>query len=208
MNLAQRIRIAAQAANTERRETDPGQSRQAEPHGRDRLRKGPSKATILLTSDPLDRERLVPRPNFAGISLLARMLAPSLDRQLASGLAPESNRLLAARAEMLVAPRTCSELVQNWQHLLDQTHRPPVMRSPRVRLCRDRIIAAEDDIREMLSELGASRPVPSRGIAMAGRLLRDGAGPLYNRHCATDLHAALRDIRVHLDPTAWLAECA
>ncbi len=177
-------------------------------HERRRSPEGETGSTMLLISDPLDRQRLVPRSNFAGLSLLARMCAASLDRQLASGLPSESNRLLAARAEMLVAPRTCSALVQNWKHLLEQAHRPPVARNPQARLCRARIIAVEDDVGEMLGALAASGPVPVRGIAMASRLLRDGAGPLYNRDCVTDLRGALCEVTAHLDPGVSLAEFA
>jgi hypothetical protein len=56
----------------------------------------------------------------------------------------------------------------------------------------------------MLAALSASGPVPARGVAMARLLLSDGAGPLYNRHCAADLHEILREVTAQLGPTPSL----
>jgi hypothetical protein len=52
----------------------------------------------------------------------------------------------------------------------------------------------------MLDALVTPLPVPARGVAMALRLLCDGAGPLYDPHSKTDLVAALREARGQLDP--------
>jgi hypothetical protein len=72
-------------------------------------------------------------------------------------------------------------------------------------LCRDRIVAADGQIRTMIFALSPSLPVPARGVAMANWLLTDGAGPLYNPRGDTDLSAALRRVTELLDPTAALA---
>ena len=160
---------------------------------------------MLLVRDPIDPERLVPRPNQAWLRLLARLFAPALDRQLASGCSPESNRLLATRAQSLVSPSMRRALAGNWLDLMNVVRRPPVVRIPHTPLCHDRIMAAEDDIRAMLGALSAALPTPARGVAMASWLLRNGAGPLYNRHCPVDLHAELREATAHLDPGVSLA---
>ncbi len=80
--------------------------------------------------------QLVPRPNQTWLRLLARMFAPSLDRQLASGCAPESNRLLATRAQRLVSSSMRRALAHNWLDLMNVVRRPPVVRSPHTPICR------------------------------------------------------------------------
>jgi hypothetical protein len=73
-----------------------------------------------------------------------------------------------------------------------------------VPLCRDRIIAAEDAVRVMLDALLVHRPITARSVAQASWLLGDGAGPLYNRHCAVDLQTALREVTAQLDSSLSL----
>jgi hypothetical protein len=133
---------------------------------------------------------------------LARALAPSLDRQLARGSFDGFRRVLAIRAEEIVSAAGRRELAHDWDHVLDMARRPPVPRTPRLLLCRDRIIAAEGDVREMLTVLLDARPLAVRGVAMAGSLLRDGAGPLCNRRSRIELSAAVREATRQMDPLA------
>ncbi len=144
-------------------------------------------SVMLLVKDPLGSERLVSQANNHRLRLLARVFGPSMDRQLAAGVPPESRRLLAARAEKLVAPVFRASLARNWHDLLERAHTPQVGRIPRIAPCRDRILAAEADIRSMLDVLAAPRPSSARGVAMVSLLLSDGAGPLYNRVSTTGL---------------------
>ncbi|HEY7919550.1 MAG TPA: hypothetical protein VIE45_07825, partial [Streptosporangiaceae bacterium] len=65
--------------------------------------------------------------------------------------------------------------------------------TPRAPLCRDRIAAAEGDVRTMLAVLACPLPISPRGAAMASVLLGDGTGPLHNPHSALGLAAAVRD---------------
>jgi hypothetical protein len=161
-------------------------------------------STALLIRAPANAEGFVARPRSVWVRSLARLRAGSLDRQLASGLAPESNRLAAARAETLVSLSMRQSLAQNWRDLSAQAASVPTARDPRVPLCRDRIIAAESDILAMLRALSTSLPVPAQGVAVANWLLSDGAGPLYNRSSTTDLSAALLRAVEFLDPTVVL----
>jgi hypothetical protein len=161
-------------------------------------------STLILIGGQLHGTRLVSRANTPWLRLLASLRSSSLDRQLASGRHPEASRLLAVRAMKLVSPSTRAALADNWRDLFAQARRPPVARNPRIPLCRDRIIAAEDAARAMLDALSASRPVPARGVAMAGGLLREGTGPLYSRHCTTNLADLLRQVTAQLDPAGSL----
>jgi hypothetical protein len=155
--------------------------------------------TVLVLTDSAGSGRLVIRP--AGITgrLLARLFGLSLDRRLAIGEAPESGRLLAIRAQQLVALCWRRELARRWEHLLEVAGQPPDIGS-RVWPCRDRILAAEADVRELATQLRAPLPVRAAGVAAAHVLLTDATGPLYNRRNGTELTAQLRDISAQLDP--------
>lgn len=134
--------------------------------------------------------------------LLARVQAPSLDCQLAAGCPAGTSQVLALRAQELTAPAGRRELARRWDHVLDLAHRPPVPRTPRGPLCRDRIAAAERDVREMLTVLAGPLPVSARGAAMASVLLSDGTGALHNRHSPLDLGAEVRAATRQMDPFA------
>jgi hypothetical protein len=131
-----------------------------------------------------------------------------LDRRLATGHLPEDSRLLAARSVWLVSPSTRWSIAENWLDLLQAARRPAAPRDPRVSLCRDDIVRADRELRAMLDALVISLPVPVRGVAMANRLLCDGAGPLYNYRCPDDLQTTLREVARQLDPEVLLAGSA
>jgi hypothetical protein len=142
---------------------------------------------------------MVIRP--AGITgrLLARLFGTSLDRRLATGSAPESGRLLAVRAQQIVALRSRQELARHWEHLLSVATLPPRPGAP-APLCQDRILAAEDEVRDLAARLRAPLPVPAVGVAAAQMLLTDAAGPVYNRRNVASLTAQLHRISAELDP--------
>ena len=124
---------------------------------------------------------------------LARAHAPSLDSQLAAGWPPGAGRLLAIRAQEITSPAGRTELVRGWGYVLGRARQPAVPRTPRAPLCRDRITAAEGDLRTMLAVLASPLPISARGAAMASVLLGDGTGPVHNPHSTRDLAAAVRD---------------
>ncbi len=123
----------------------------------------------------------------------ARVLAPSLDRQLATGRPPQSSRALATRARQIVSPAKRRELAQHWIHVLDLAVRPPVPLPLRGPLRRGAVVAAERDMHEMIAVLAGGLPIAARGAALASWLLRDGTGPLYNHRCPIELSAAVRE---------------
>ena len=143
--------------------------------------------------------------------ILARALAPTLDRQLAAGRPLRSSHTLAIRACGIVSLAARRELAQLWANVLDQASRPPVPRSPRAPLRRAAVAAAARELREMICVLAGGEHVDARGAAMASLLLSDGAGPLYNHRSPVDLGAAVREatrqmnssaaLRAHEDPS-------
>jgi hypothetical protein len=136
-------------------------------------------------------------PVSAADRVLARMFGASLDRQLASGQAAESDRLLAARARYIVSLPRRHALARDWEHLLAVAHRAPV---PAVPLRRERIAAAEPRIRGLVACLRVPLPVPAQGVAAATVLLTDATGPLYHRSSHAALDDLLREAIAQLDP--------
>jgi hypothetical protein len=158
-----------------------------------------SKYAVVFVKDPLGSEGFLPQDCKLSLRMLAWVFSANLDRQLAAGASPESTRLLASRADKLVAPSTRTSLARNWRSVLEQARRPPRGHARRVPLCDDRILANAADVLAMTRALEASRPSTARGVAMASRLLSDGTGPLYNPHSTTDLRAALLEVTMQLN---------
>jgi hypothetical protein len=154
---------------------------------------------IQIVENPRDPKQLVVRRPRCRDRVVARLLASSLDRQLAAGCAPESTQRLATRAAQLASVTTRRELARNFDHLLDSVHRAQVARSPRVLMMRDSIKDVEPDLREMLTTLAVPLPASARGVAMARILLTDGTGPLFNPHSSTNLRNAIRGVTAQLD---------
>jgi len=152
-----------------------------------------------------NQHRLLP-PRQRGPRLWDRALAgsraASLDARLAAGASPESDPLIGLRARALVIPARRQQVASDWDRLVSLAREHPAR--ARVPLPRDRIVAAEADIRVLQRSLRASAPVPARGVAIANALLADGAGPVYNRHARADLRAAVQDAIRNLDPSTAL----
>lgn len=131
--------------------------------------------------------------------LVAGALAPSLDRQLATGRLPRSSRALANRAREIATPAARRELAWRWTNVLDQVRLRPVPRFVRAPLQRAAVIAAAQDLHEMIAILISGRPIDARGAAMASALLSDGTGPLYNHRSGVDLGAVVRAAARQMD---------
>src|ERR1700722_20658661 len=131
-------------------------------------------AAILIVDNPRDREQLVVRRVRRWDRVRARLLASSLDRQLAEGRAPESTQLLATRAAQLVSIPMRRELARDFHRVLELANRAAAPRSPRVLAARESITDVEPDLREMVAKLAT--PTSARGVAMARLLLTDGTG--------------------------------
>jgi hypothetical protein len=136
--------------------------------------------------------------------VLARTLGLQLDRRLAAGCSPDSARLVAARALDLVSLAARQALADDWEHLLSMAEHAPAPTLGRMALHRDRIIAAEPEVRELAACLRRPLPVAASGVAAASVLLTDGAGPVYNLRARPGLRDALRLAIARLDPSVPL----
>jgi hypothetical protein len=146
------------------------------------------------------RRQLDIRPYRIIDKVVSRALGASLDRELAQGREPEDGRLLAARAQDIVALRRREELARYWERVLSTAARPaPALRNA-VPLRRGPVLAAEPAITELARLLRAPLPVSARGVAMARLLLTDAGGPLYWSAAPESLHVALRAAITRLDP--------
>jgi hypothetical protein len=150
--------------------------------------------TIIL-GDPL-----LLRPCRLADRLLARALGASLDLQLAGGCAPESTRLLAARAQEIVSLPRRTSLARSWDHVLRVAGRAPTSRTPVVPLNVAAILAAEPAIRELMERLTAPLPVTAQGVAAATVMLTNANSPVYNRYSRDALADLLDGAITQLDP--------
>jgi hypothetical protein len=162
----------------------------------------PTGPPLLVLTDPDNSGRLMASPNRRWVRLATRLFASSLDRQLAQGHSPETHRLRAARADVLVSMATRHELAEDLTNVLAQAQRAPAGRDPRAPLNRDSIAACGPEIEDTRRALLAPRPISARGTAMVSCLLSDGTGPLYNSRRSAELAAVLKEALAILNSTA------
>jgi hypothetical protein len=134
------------------------------------------------------------------VRALARIKATSLDRRLAAGGTSPSDRLLAARAHLIVGRQSRQRLADDWERLLTTARRPIVPRSPRLSVPSTTILPAEHYIRELVALIRQPGRVNAQGIALGRLLLADGAGPLFNPRRSAglipDLQAAATSLTI------------
>jgi hypothetical protein len=112
--------------------------------------------------------------------ILAWLRAPSLDRQLAEGAAPESNLNLAIEAERLIRPAQRRVLAGSLKRIVAGVERElasnPPLTAP---VARADVRRARPEIESLAQRLQSPGPVNVRGVARVRLLLSDGTGPLY-----------------------------
>ena len=139
-------------------------------------------------------------------NILLRLNPAPVDADLAAGRPPETSPRHAARARRLVNPRMRDALASNWEHLLVTARGPADGLSHRAPIRRERVHRAESEIRELITALRATGPIPARGVAVATRLLTDGRSPIYDPQGSDDLTAILARALEHLDPATPLSD--
>jgi hypothetical protein len=163
--------------------------------GIDPAHRGPR---VVLVLD--DRGRLDSRIVTVWDRLRARLLAATLDRQLAAGQSPDTSALLALRASALLSPQSRDDIACAFERLAEpwrDDERRNHLEGPRWSL---------NHAKKELSALAArmrSGPVAVNGVAQASVLLSDGAGPLYRPLREDSLELAARAVLDALDP--WVA---
>jgi hypothetical protein len=87
----------------------------------------------------------------------------------------------------------CRDLAQSWLHVVDLARHPSAGLSARVPLCRDRVMAAQADIADLVNVLTDHCRISACATEVAEALLVDGTGPLYNRRSQSDLGRSIRE---------------
>jgi hypothetical protein len=146
---------------------------------------------VAAAEDAL-KARLALHPPWSA-RVAARVFAGRLDRALIDGADPASSPQLAARAAMLTARSTRSELADGLDVVLASAQRPPSR--TRVLPRHASVLANAPLLRELSSLLRGPAPLYPRGIARVHRLLTDGTGPMYTSRDGTALDRELRDAR-------------
>ena len=125
---------------------------------------------------------------------IARLQGSRLDEQLASGADPTSSTALAARAALLLRPRMRHAVQTGLRRAVAEARLGQCARSSAVHIDRAAVGACGPELLALAAEIGDPGVHP-RGIALARRLLCDGAGPLYNPGAGQELRAAVAEAR-------------
>jgi hypothetical protein len=129
-----------------------------------------------------------------------------LDDRLAHGADPESDPLLARRAEQLQSRSTRLHIATALAGALDESRKIWSV-SARLPLRRVEIRQCADDIDALVARLRDGDPIDFQGAAMAARLIFDGTGPMY-RNGSISLRYAVRSARLALDPVEAVIDSA
>jgi hypothetical protein len=134
--------------------------------------------------------------------LECRVLADRLDRTLAAGIAPETDVLLALRAQRLAGSASRLELARCLERILDAAAESPRGLGPHASLAvLGRVNEFRPDLEALVDHLMAPVPLSARGVALVSLLLRDGTGPLYRYESRTNLGVLARQVIDALDPS-------
>lgn len=124
--------------------------------------------------------------------LRVRWAGTKLDARISEGEDPDTDPLLARRAERLVTPAFCARLAAGLESVIASVDKPktpltaavPVQRGP-VRGARRELLVLAGDLRHMRA------PHP-RGVAAAERLITEPSSPLYTATSSDEVERAAR----------------
>jgi hypothetical protein len=125
--------------------------------------------------------------------VIARMLARSLDRELAAGAPAHLSGAHAARSGQLAADRTRRALASGLDRLIERAEAPPSRFQITAVPCREQVRQATGMIRAIAARLRSAEPLDVRGIARLRTFLSDPTGPFYTPAQADALTVALHD---------------
>lgn len=132
-------------------------------------------------------------------ALAARLRAPSLDRQLASGVPAWRSPRHAARALRLTTMRRRRATARSLERLVERSEerseeRPARGRSAAIPPCREQVREALPEIMAVTAQLRSTEPVAAHRVAMLRKLLSDGGGPCFIPTHPAALTEALQEV--------------
>jgi len=154
--------------------------------------------TTLLLSDDCEFVRCC--QSSPRVRLVARLRAPELDAALAAGASPDSSAPLSLHAHALISAKNRRKLSQEILQILHKAEQPRSVFDPTVPICRRKVLNVRELFEELADRLQDRNPVATHGVAKVQRLLRDGAGPLYEHPGADDLRSPLEAAIAALKP--------
>jgi hypothetical protein len=152
-------------------------------------------SAIRLPVDPADV------PSSLMLRASVRLRRGRLDERLADGADPVSERELELRAQQICSPASRERIARALERTMRDAHTSPPLIRPQVRIHVAAIRASAADIAAVIRRLRDGDPVDPQGVALAQRLLTDGASPLYVDG-GQSLRHAVRSVRLALDPLA------
>ena len=127
--------------------------------------------------------------------IVARALAPRIDRELARGTPSWSTVVYATRAVHLTGTRSRCSLARSLELLVEHAEQPArLLRSAAIPVCREQVRDALAEIMASSALLRSGQPVDARGVAMLRAVLTDGGGPCYVRSHPAALSGALQQV--------------
>jgi hypothetical protein len=131
--------------------------------------------------------------------VIARMLARSLDRELAAGAPAHLSGAHAARSGQLTTDRTRRAVANGLDRLIEQAEAPPSRFQITAVPCREQVRQATDMMRAIAARLRSTEPLDVRGIARLRTFLSDPTGPFYTPVQADGLTVSLHETSRLLD---------
>lgn len=130
--------------------------------------------------------------------LRARVWASRLDRQLASGVSPESSVVMALHAARLYGSAQRRGLAVGLRNVVVAARNPMPMRTP---ISREAVRQSEPELQEIAERLESGDPIDVCGVARVRWLLTDGASPFYG-------HTRPEQLKRELHTTLWALDAA
>jgi hypothetical protein len=127
--------------------------------------------------------------------VIAAWRSAELDRELAAGVYPQTNALLALRARTLTGPRNRKRVADGLRRAQRTAPGLTAAVRPNVR----ELLAAQTALVAIDSRLRSPTPVRPEGVAILHELLTDAASPLYQPGEPGTLASRLRGAAAALD---------
>ncbi len=112
---------------------------------------------------------------------LSRLRSRSLDAALIAGAEPDSALALALRAQRLIGHHERRRLAVGLRALVAVAETPGPTGGMRAPVSRRAVLESAPALEALAERLQEPGPVSARGVALAGRLLSSGAGPVHGR---------------------------
>jgi hypothetical protein len=125
--------------------------------------------------------------------VIARMLARSLDRELAAGAPAHLSGAHAARLGQLATPRTRRAVANGLDRLIERADAPSSRFQRTAAPCREQVREATETMRAIAARLRSAEPLEARGIAYLRTFLSDPTGSFYTPVQADSLAVALHE---------------